>query len=190
MDRECAWCGECGSRPGRAPVVPTALGGTLAFHLPACASCRLALGARPVLALVGRVAYGLAWCAAPEGASPGVALRSLRALARGQTPSARVTGPIFDDEGEEEVAAVLHAEGGRLSVYVRLVRACFRVDADGDGTAWRHAAAVSCRRDAAGLGLQRGPAARLIARRVIPPGLAPPPGGGRAGRTARPPSPP
>lgn len=181
MDEVCAWCGGSGTRAPqtarRVRVVPTALGGSLAFHLPACSTCRASLRTRPVLALVGQIAYGLAWCAAAPETLAGDPLRAVRALARGEWPAARVTGPVFIDDGPEEIAALLRRERDLVAVYVRVGRACFRVDVEGAAEIWRAPAAVYCGSEADALGLQTGRAAASVARRVIPPGLAPPPEG-------------
>jgi hypothetical protein len=149
----------------------------MAFHLPACPECRARLRTRPVLALVGQIAFGLAWCAAAPETLARDPLRALRALARGESPAARVTGPVFMDDGPEEVAALLRRERDLIAVYVRVGRACFRVDVEGEVEVWGGPVAVCCGSDADAFGLQRGPAAAAIARRVIPPGLAPPPEG-------------
>jgi hypothetical protein len=98
----------------------------------------------------------------------------VRALAQGRTPSARVTGPVFIDDGPEEVAAVLRSEGEGTAIYVRLARACFRVDLEGEELRWDGPVAVRCGPDADGLGLLRGAGAEALSPRVIPLGLAPP----------------
>jgi hypothetical protein len=186
MDDVCAWCGRGLEAPERTRVVPTALGGSLAFHLPACPPCRAVLRTRPVLALVGQIAYGLAWAAADPRALGADPLRPVRALARGESPAARVTGPVFVDDGPEEVAALLRPERDRVAVYVRVGRACFRVDLEDAPAAWRQPVAVCCGADADGLGLQTGAGAAALAGRVVPPGLAPPLAGRSSLRTGGP----